>query len=104
MGIQKTGKFFDTATLARLREQALSAQRMPAIALTQRSLGPLAKTEAELAHDRFWCALNAAAVAEGFPKPEVDADGDTVNYGVDFATGEILAWDGETEGTEGQLR
>ena len=52
----------------------------------------LETTESELAMDRFYVELNKEAVAAGLPEPLKDEDGDTINYGVDYATGEVLGW------------
>jgi hypothetical protein len=95
MGILRTEKFFDAPTLERLHTMAKQAQSTPVILLSQRRLGPEGKDEATLAWERFYRELNAEAVKAGMPEPAADDDGDVINYGCDFKTGEILDWDGQ---------
>lgn len=95
MGIIRTQKFFDAATRLKLIRLAELWQSTPAILLTQRRLGPEGKTEDVLAKERFYKALDEAAVAAGYPEPAVDEDGDVIHYGADMETGEILLWDGK---------
>lgn len=97
MGIVRTQKFLDEPTLKRLTVLAVEWQRTPMILLTQRHLGPHGKTEDVLARERFYKALDEAAVAAGQPEPAVDEDGDVIHYGADFETGEILLWDGKVD-------
>lgn len=102
--IVRTGKFLEADVAEQLRKLHLSAQTTPAILLSQRSLGPYGKTESELAWNRFNDAMDAAAVGTGLPPPRTitDDDGDlaTVNYGCDFATGEVLGWEPDAKETK----
>lgn len=95
MGIIRTGKFLDEAVSAGLRRSHDLAQRVPAIVVGDRHLGPYGRTEAEKALEHVKNAIDEACVAAGMPEPEKDADGDVIHYGVDFATREILLWDGK---------
>lgn len=91
MATIRTGKFLAKETLAELEKQHREALATPVMVVTQRHLGPAAKDEATLAIERFSEALNKAAVAAGLPEP-AEYEGDTVNYGCDYTTGEILGW------------
>lgn len=55
------------------------------------------RTDGEIYSKRMYDFVNKAAVQFGLPAAEefIDEDGDHAinNYGVDFATGEILGWD-----------
>lgn len=95
MGLIRTGKMLDADTAKRLHEMANAAATTPAIVFSQCRLGPYAKTEAQIMWEHFYRAANEACVAAGFPEPEKDADGDVINYGIDFGTGEVLLWDGK---------
>jgi hypothetical protein len=95
MGIIRTGKMVSAEKLDALREQWRLAQSTPAIVISQRRLGPYAKTEAELSQEFVRQAINATAMELGFAEPKHDEDGDRIDYGLDFATGEVLEWDGK---------
>lgn len=95
MGFLRSGRFLDGVTNDRLRHSLALALSTPAVLLSQRPLGPHGKTEAELMQDAARADINAAAVALGLPPAQTDKHGATlVDYGVDFATGEVLIWDG----------
>ena len=55
------------------------------------------RSEGEIARERYLKLVNDGAVAAGLDKPRefIDDDGDEAinNYGVDFATREILFWE-----------
>lgn len=82
---------------AALRQSAKDAMSVPAILLSQRHLGPHGKTEAELAQERWRMNLQEVAKAAGLPDQGVDVDGDHVEYGIDFETGELLGWAPDAE-------
>ena len=97
MGFNRTSKFLDAHTLGHLRELSFTAQNTPAILLSQKRLGPLGKTEAQIAWELFYEAVDEAAVAAGFPTPEQHPEQGTIHYGVDFHNGELLTWDGKDD-------
>ncbi len=96
MGLVRTNKFLDTSAVERLHKMAVAAATTPALVVTQRHLGPHGKDEATLAQERFHAALDSAATGIGFPVPALDIYGHATHYGLDFKTGEILEWDGQT--------
>ncbi len=59
------------------------------------------RTDGQIYSKRMYDFVNKAAVEFGLPAAEefIDEDGDEAinNYGVDFATGEILGWDRHAE-------
>ena len=90
--IVKTGKVVEGDALRNIKELGRLVDAAMPMVVTQRHLGPFGKTERQLAQDRFYEALNRTAVEMGMAEPEVDEDGDTINYGIDLTTGELLAW------------
>lgn len=96
MAIVRTGTFLDTATRDALHDQHKRALNTPVMIVSQRSKGPHAKDEATLAIEHFNVAMNAAAVAAGLPEPPL-YEGNVVNYGCDYKTGEILGWSPDEE-------
>lgn len=94
MGIIRTGKFLDADTAKRLQELGTQAQNTPLMLITQRERNHEVPPLAIRLQQEFHEKLNAAVVATGFAEPKRDEDGDVINYGCDFKTGEILEWDG----------
>lgn len=90
--IVKTGKVVEGEALRNLKELGRLFDAAMPMVITERHLGPLGKTEKQLAQDRFYEALDRIAVEMGLAEPEVDEDGDTIHYGIDMTTGELLAW------------
>jgi hypothetical protein len=95
--IIRTGKTLERDVFERLKALYIEARNVPVILLTQRHLGPMGQTENQIALDRWYEAMNVAAVELGLPKPAVDDDGDVCNYGLDFTTGEVLGWAPDSE-------
>lgn len=94
MSVNQTGVFLDQATSDRLHAMAKTASTTPAIIIGNSGdgHGNLAKDEATKAWDRYYDAMNKAAVDAGLPEPEEDADGDVNNWGANFETREVLGW------------
>jgi len=95
MGIVRTGKYLDKETKDTLYEAHARAERAPAMVIGERHLGPYGRTEVVKQRELVGQMIDKACVAAGCAEPERDADGDVIHYGVDFASGEILLWDGK---------
>lgn len=97
MGTIRTGKFLDAESLATLTKQYQDAASTPVMLVTQKERNLEEPPLAMRLMKKFNDNLNAKAVAMGFPEPKATEDGDVINYGCDFQSGEILEWDGKSD-------